>query len=385
MDYKEKIKLIIIYQVIMHYRLPLYERLEEDSCFDSQVFYGKGEKGTKLTNANSRESKFKCSQQKTLRIPFKTNNGTGTIPFSPFLFFSLIASAPEVLLAEGASSIVNSSITFVYAKVFRKKYIWWSLGKLEGRKYSGFRVLLARWERYIALKSDAIFTYSNLGKRHFIEQGVKPEKIFVGVNVLDTDRKLKEINDFIQIEDDIMIDSSNFNIAFIGSITKEKNLITLIESLNELNLVFKNKFRLHIIGDGSYMDELKSFIGAQNSEVVLYGRINEGASRILQKCDLMVLPGLGGLAICEAMLNKLPVITGKADGTEYDLVNKDCGFILSEVTKQNLYEKIEFLFLNPAIKLKMGKESYRRISNELHFDNYYSKLKEAIEHTRKKK
>lgn len=360
----------------MHYRLPLYERLELDPDIDSQVFYGKGQKGTKLVSANLNNSTIKHKKQKTLRIPFKTNNGTGTIPFSPFLFFSLISSAPDVILSEGASSLINSSFAFIYAKIFRKKFIWWSLGKLEGRKHKGLRGFLTKWERYIALKSDAVFTYSSLGKDHFISEGVDPKKVMVGVNVLDTDRKLAEIA-LYNIEKD-RTPKDIYNIAFIGSITKEKNLKTLVDAINAFNDKYNDKAKLHIIGDGTFMDELKSYASSEKAEVLFHGRINEGASKILQKCDVMVLPGLGGLAICEAMLNGLPVITGKADGTEYDLVTVENGFILSEISKATIFEKLEYLYLNPHKREEMGRKSYERITTELHFDTYYSKLKEAI-------
>lgn len=365
----------------MHYRLPLYERLELDNQIDSQIFYGKGQRGTKLISADLKNSIIKHKKHLTIRFPFETNNGKGSIPFSPFLLFSLISNSPDVILSEGASSIINSSIAFIYSKIFRKKFIWWSLGKLEGRRHKGVRALLTKWERFITIRSDAIFTYSNLGKRHFINEGVDRKKIFVGVNVLDTNKKLEEISKFNNDQDTFTINENHFNIVFIGTITKEKNLELLLKAVKMFNLKYKQQATLHIIGDGNYMSEIKEIIKDGNQQVALYGRINEGACRILRKCDLMILPGLGGLAICEAMLNGLPVITGKADGTEYDLININCGFILSEISTETIFQKIEYLYLNPEVRIKMGEESFKRITTELHFDNYYQKLIEAIQYT----
>lgn len=48
---KDKLKIICLYQVVMHYRVPFYERLSADDSFSFKLFYGQGEKGPKLTNA----------------------------------------------------------------------------------------------------------------------------------------------------------------------------------------------------------------------------------------------------------------------------------------------------------------------------------------------
>lgn len=117
---------------------------------------------------------------------------------------------------------------------------------------------------------------------------------------------------------------------------------------------------------------------ANNPAVIYFGRLNEGASKILGNCDLFVLPGLGGLAICEAMLNSLPIITGNADGTEYDLVDEENGFIIENMDIDVLSEKIEYLYHNPEIVKQMKFKSFYRITNVYNFDNYYNVFKSMI-------
>lgn len=363
---KNKIKIICLYQVVMHYRIPFYERLSSDEGFDFKLIYGKGKIGSKLVNANFDKDKINAELVSDLRIP---------LPFSPVLFFKLIKESPDIVFSEGSSSLINGLIAFIYSKLFNKKFVWWSLGNLEGREYSGFRKLLNKLENYIEIKSDAIFTYSTFGKNYFVKRGVDSEKIFVSVNVLNANDKLNEIRILPEIQFDY---SDFFNVSFIGTITKDKNLEILFESIEELNRKYKNKFKLHIIGDGSYKQSLISYFNKEY--IVDHGRINQGAGRILKKCDILVLPGLGGLAICEGMISQLPIVTGKADGTEYDLVDEDNGFIISEINVQTLVEKIEYLFLNKEVRLKMGKESFKRITSELTFEKYYQGFKDLVNH-----
>src|SRR5690606_11733083 len=210
--------------------------------------------------------------------------------------------------------LFNAFIALIYCKLFNKKFIWWSLGKLKNRKHLGVRKLLVFVENLIERKAHAIFTYSTRGKEYFKSLGIDEEKIFVGINVLDTEAKLSEIESF---HDDnfTWLYGKAYNLAFIGTITKEKNLEKVLLVIQRFKKYYEQQINFHIIGDGPYMSNLRNAVKQLEleQEVIFYGRINKGASRILAKCDVMVLPGLGGLAICEGMLNKLPIITGVAD------------------------------------------------------------------------
>lgn len=359
-------KIICLYQVVMHYRVAFYERLSNDDDFEFKLLFGRGKKSTKLINAKIEDKNINAEQLYDVRVP---------MPFSPFLFFKLIKENPDIVFTEGSSSLINSSIAFFYTKMFNKKFIWWSLGTLKDKKYNGFRKLINKWELYIERNSDAIFTYSTQGGEYFLSRGICQNKIFVGVNVFDTNAKLQEIRSTYEQG---FLDSTFFNIGFIGSIEKTKNLELLIEVVHLLNQKYGN-IKLHIIGDGEYLPTLKSFV-KNNHEVVFYGRINYGSSKVLGNCDVFVLPGLGGLAICEAMLNKLAIITGNADGTEYDLVDHSNGFIIENMNVNNLYDKIDFLYNNKNILKDMKYNSFKKITEEVGFENYYSVFKNMINH-----
>lgn len=380
MKTNNKIKIAILYQVIMHYRLPFYERIANDEKYDMHLLYTKGKKETKLVNADISNTNIKAKKILSIRLPFKTNNGSGTMPVSPFLLFNLIFLSPQVVFSEGASSLLNASVTFIYCKLFRKKFVWWSLGMLRNRKYSGLRKYINKWEHIIEKHSDAIFTYSTQGKNYFLERGVKEEKIFVAVNVLDTNRKLKEIQECKNSKIDFNF-HNYFNLTFIGSITKEKNLELLVDTLIDFNRKNNETGILHIIGDGTYLETIKNYVSENGVEnyIVFHGRINKGASIILRHCDVMILPGFGGLAICEAMLNSLPVITGIADGTELDLVDESNGFVLSDINKESLLSKIEYLYQNVDKRKKMKEVSYKRITTEYSFENYYGVFVKCID------
>ena len=54
------------------------------------------------------------------------------------------------------------------------------------------------------------------------------------------------------------------------------------------------------------------------------------------------------------------------------------GFIIEKMSVENLFEKIEILYLNENIRHSMALKSFERITNEFSFTKYYSKFKESI-------
>ena len=56
---KNKVKVVCLYQVIMHYRLSFYQKISEDPDIDFTIIYGRGKKNTKLINTTTENINFK--------------------------------------------------------------------------------------------------------------------------------------------------------------------------------------------------------------------------------------------------------------------------------------------------------------------------------------
>ena len=363
----------------MPYRVGIYERLSKLEGYNFELLHGKSDKRSKKKNYKG-EIAFKANQLCSFYLPMRTNNGESTLQIMPFLFFKLMVKRPDVILCEGASSLFNASIAFLYAKLFGKKYIWWSLGELKGRTHKGFRQKIDKWIHYIEKHSDAIFAYSTIGASHFVtRRGIDKEKVFVSVNVFDTDKKLEYIKN-IQVKK-----TEAFHIVFVGAIIKVKRLEVLVDAFQELSASNDNIY-LDIIGDGNYFPVIKQYVEKQNnSHIIMHGRkTGENLSRQLLQSDVLVLPGLGGLAICDGMIHSLPIICGPADGTELDLIDESCGFVTDNVTKDFLVEKLSLLIRNRELAREMGRAAFDRITQKFSISNYMEHLQECIEYVVKK-
>ena len=358
---------------MFQYRVGTYEAISQLDGIDFELWYGSDVPNTKLKNYKGKVS-FKHRQLPCWHLPVRTNNGSSSQPFFPLLLIRLINYSPDVILAEGASSIFALSIAFIYSKLFRKKFIMWSLGKLADRDYKGIRGVVQKWIKIISKKSDALFVYSTQAERFFIHEGVKPNKIFKAVNVIDTNAKLALLNEAGKI-----IKAPGFNVVFVGAINKTKRLELLVDAIGQLSSKYNN-VKLHIIGDGNYLKTIKNYVNIKELEnvVVFHGRVTDGLNVLLSQYQVLALPGLGGLAIVDGMISSLPIISGLADGTELDLIDEMNGFVTDNMTIDYMVEKLSILYEDPELIRKMGECSYKKITGEFSFNNYISQFNNCL-------
>lgn len=374
-----KTKTIVLYRVIQEWRAPVFERLSETQDIDLEVWHGPDFIGTKIIST-TKEYKFKRRKLISLKLKLKSKNGIIAMPVSPFLFFSLIIKNPNVVICEGSSNIINSIIAFVYCKLFQKKYIWWSLGKLQNRNYDIKRSLIDKLVQYIEIKAHAIITYSSIGENYFLNIGAKKERIFKAVNVVDTEKVLSNINekeDLYELKKEYE-NKYDFIMLFVGALIKEKSIDVLIRAQAKLEKI-NPKIGLVIVGDGNYRKQLVNLskkLNCKNIEFV--GKKIEDNYKYFVLGNVFVLPGLGGLAISEAMCYGLPIISSIGDGCEVDLVSSKNGIIDKEISENSLVEHIKYFMLNKKDTIEFGIESKRIVSEVYTINNYLNQIINAI-------
>ena len=371
-------KTVILYRVIQGWRAPIFEKLSAQEDVNLEVWHGPDFPGTKVVSTKN-ELEFRRRKIWSVKIKLKSVNGLIVMPFSPFLFFSLIFKNPKVVICEGASNLANSMMVFIYCKIFDKKYIWWSLGKLQDRVYDKKRSAIDKIITYIERKSDRIITYSSVGKRYFKSLGIDDDKIIVAVNVIDTESKLEAIQ---QLEDakelQELYKQYDFISLFVGALTKEKSIERLLiaqKKLEDKNL----NIGTIIVGDGSHREELeKEAKRLQVKNVDFVGKKISDSYKYFSIANLFVLPGLGGLAISEAMCYGLPVIASIGDGCEVDLVSKENGIVDKDMTPEKLADYIQNFYDNREITKTFGDKSKEVITHQYNSQNYIKMIKHAI-------
>ncbi len=101
--------------------------------------------------------------------------------------------------------------------------------------------------------------------------------------------------------------------------------------------------KLIIVGDGPLREQVQEIINELNDPNVIYlGRIIDGVDPYFAAADCFVLPGIGGLALNQAMFWRKTCIVSEADGTENDLViESETGFRFKKDDLQSLTSAME--------------------------------------------
>lgn len=374
-------KVAVSYRVMQAWRVPIFERIGRLPAVDDFcVFHGSDFPGTKVVSYKGAKD-FKSKAMPTLRLKLNSRGRTICQGLCPTFFYELIRFKPDVVLCEGASNLSSASMAFVYKVLFRKKIVWWSLGELKNRKKTLYRKILEAPIQFLERHSDAIISYSSYGADYFKRIGVDPRKIFTAVNVIDTDKKKEQLSNLNVSEiHQKAHENSKFNIIFVGAITKEKRLDVLLEAFAK----FEKKAagaKLTIVGDGEQMDacrNLASELEVKNIEFT--GRVVENVSHYFLGADLFVLPGLGGLAVSDALVHGLPVVASIADGCEKDLLGSGAGIIDEDLNVESLVGHLSELHDDRARLLRMKTEAVRVVDSVYNIQTYMARIEDCLEY-----
>ncbi len=375
----KKTKVVILYRVLSHYRVPILEKLNDFPDIELTIVHGCDFPGTKVVNSKA-VHRFTSVELRSLPIRLKTSNGLAVAPFSPGLLAALLKLKPDVIVCEGASNLPNNILTYIYAKLFGAKLVQWGLGEIKGWKKSRLRRMLDWLIEAMERSTDACIAYSSRGYAYYEKIGVPSDHIFIAVNVVDTDRvvQLSSQLDMKQIHRDAHRDI-NFVVLFVGALNKEKQVDMLIKAFQTFCRATRANAKLFIVGDGDDRKRLETIATADPSARIEFaGHVVDGVGRYFAMADIFVLPGLGGLAVSEAMAYGVPVIAGIGDGCEVDLLEDGGGILDETLSETSLTDHLTALYKNPDLITSMKAAAKKTISQKYNVTTYVDGIMKAI-------
>jgi glycosyltransferase involved in cell wall biosynthesis len=264
---------------------------------------------------------------------------------------------PDALIAEANPRYLATPSAVKWMHTHERKVVGWGLGAPKGNRV---------WTGFIH-QFDAMISYSRRGADEYAALGFPREKIFVAHNSVSPAPDQKP--------DDRPLTIDRATILFVGRLQARKRVDYLLRACAEM----ESKPRLVIIGDGPERAALESFakdvypatefIGAKHgAEIKPY----------FAEADLFVLPGTGGLAVQEAMSHGLPVIVAKGDGTQDDLVREGNGWQINPEDYGALVSTMKNALSDTARLRKMGRESFRIVSEEINIQKMADVFVDAL-------
>lgn len=375
------IRVALVYAVCYRFRLPIFRRLSAIPSLQVRILVGTGVPGTKLSNAPDR-SGLDVRILWTIKKGLVSTGRNAVLFCNPTLPFHLMRFNPDVILIQGGL-LPNNILTWMYAAVFRKPIVWWSLGEVRGRQFRGLSAVYRRLTKWVERRSTVFLGYSSAAIDYFLREGYPRERCFNLINVVDTDlvadqmqateHLVPELRQKFQLEGQRVL-------LFVGTLSETKGIDTLIRAYARLGQMLEST-KLLIVGDGperAQAEQLARDLGV-NGRVIFTGAVYEGVSAYFQVADLMVLPGTGGLAISEGMAHGLPIICSIGDGVEVDLVDEgQNGFHVPPFDEQALVDKMTEALRSPERLQQMGQHSMRIVRDKANISRYLNEMLAGI-------
>lgn len=275
---------------------------------------------------------------------------------------------PAALIVEANPRYLKTSRAVRWMKARRRPVVGWGLGApLPSGPLAGLRAA----RRLAFLKPfDALITYSRRGSDEYAALGFPPDRIFVAPNAAAARPRLPPPARPPRYED-------RPTVLFVGRLQARKRVDDLLRACASLPDPLQP--RLVIAGDGPERLALEALAKQIYPTAEFPGaRHGEELVPYFTRADLFVLPGTGGLAVQEAMSYALPVIMGRGDGTNEDLVRPANGWSLAVETVDTLTRALEQALSDPVRLRAMGVESYRIVAEEINLERMVGVFVEVL-------
>ena len=196
-DNKSK-RIAVVQRVIFHYRMGLFQEMSRK--WTVKVFHGESVIGSKVINA---KPPYCFQTQKLFTICKKAKkNPQQILFFNPGLVLALWSWKPDVIILEGSNNMLNNIVVYLFCKLFRKKFIWWGIGRVPGRKDSLYRKFLTPFRKLLIREAYTVLSYCNLSAEYFGEITDR-NKIRVFPNSLHNKALEKEITQITEEDKEI--------------------------------------------------------------------------------------------------------------------------------------------------------------------------------------
>ena len=162
------------------------------------------------------------------------------------------------------------------------------------------------------------------------------------------------------VRGELGINANSIIYSYIGRLSPEKNLMTLMEAFRKANVNAK----LLIVGDGPLMPTLKRYVRSRNmSSKVIFTGFRDDIHNVINAVDILVLPSLvEGLptVILEAYSNGKPVIASDIPSIREVVQNRGDGILFHPYSVDQLKNAIIELYENSSLRVKLAANARKK-------------------------
>ncbi len=207
----------------------------------------------------------------------------------------------------------------------------------------------------------------------FIPDNVRPNVAMIYMGVESSLIKLEEIKilkNKYNLKDE-------FIIGIVGRIEHAKGQYLIIEAIKRIE---KLNIKALIVGDtmdSKYLNQLKQqTIALKIQDKIIFTGFTKQVNTYMQLFDVNVLATTNetfGLVVIEAMINKICIIAANKGGP-LEIIEDGVDGLLFNNTKNDLAQKIEFLYKNTRCKNDLAIKGYKKAQDKFDLKRQNDKL-----------
>ena len=303
-------KVLIIYNQLFHYRIPIFKILADN--VDLTVAYSFGKDATESLNFKV----IKLPVYQLGRFVWHKDNITK------------ICNDYDVVIAYGDIAWLKLS-TLPFRKKRSYKVIFWSPGV--SASYDKKFDAVTKWDTirdFFYKKADALVFYTDYPIKKYMNRGFIKEKLFVANNTVDVYNNISAVKE------------KKDSLLFIGTLYMQKGIQTLLENYQQAYLMNPEILPLNLVGGGNELENVKNWVTENklNHKIFVLGPIFDvkKKSSYFEKAFACLSPMQAGLSVLESMGYGIPFITmhdSITGGERLNIKNGENGVLMNDISE----------------------------------------------------
>lgn len=332
----KKIKVFFIQNILSFYRKPLFKKIAYDPSLDFTLILH-------ASNEPHRDESWKVKRKTNLgykhiilhTIKIKKQGYDPYIYLSYDYFYKLLKHKPDVVICAGFSFATIQS--YIYAKLFNKKFIIWMEGTKYTEQFIGKKQQKIR--EFLASKTNVFVVAGIMSKEYIKSLSNKNNRFYTSYNCNDThfiSEFCKERN-----QNDAMI-----TLLYSGKMVESKGIFEVVKAFEVLNKK-SDKYKLILLGNGKLFNIVKEYIGSKKiTNVEMPGFVKfEESLKFWKNADILIHLAhydRNPLIYTEALAAGLPIISSKYVGSNPEFVhNGKNGFVVDPFNVEGVCNAVE--------------------------------------------
>ena len=316
-----KIKVIMITNIISPYRIPLFNAIFKDANFDFKVVALAEREKNREWQILKEKIKFDYQVLIGWHWFIWGEKREVAIHLNRGVFKMLFENNPDIVITSGYDSLAYWQ-AFLYCKIFKKKFVVWNGSNLlTTYSKSGIRGKL----KHIIIKAaNGYIAYGIKAKEYLEYFGAIPEHIYISRNTVDMSYFRDKV---FQYRNSINFKKERqrypkYLLLYVGRLTKGKGVIQILKVLNNLA---NSEVGFIIIGSGPEKKKLETCCTQNKIQNVVFEGFHQQDKLPMYYAlaDIFIFPSfydIWGLVVNEALASGLYVLSSKYAGVSYDLI-----------------------------------------------------------------